>query len=380
MTACDDCVRRAWLLRRLAGHLEPARARIDELLRLPDGELIAAVGGRRSGDIRRERARVVPSAQRALAAAVGIETVCRCDAAYPPRLHALDSPPAVLHVAGGLARFLTLVAGVPVAIVGARSATAYGLDMARALGRELAGAGITVLSGLALGIDSAAHAGALAAPAAGAQAAAGAAAPGAASAGAPAGATIAVLPGPPDRPYPAGRKWLYRQIVARGNAISELPPGAEVRRWSFPARNRIIAGLAAVTVVVEAGARSGALLTAAQADATGRPVGAVPGRVTTPQAAGSNALLAGGARVIRDAQDVLDQLFGAGAVTVGPEPRPPLCPEARTVLKAIAGGQDTAAALGRAGMPAERRLAVLASLELDGYVTRGPGGRFRAVP
>jgi DNA processing protein len=135
-----------------------------------------------------------------------------------------------------------------------------------------------------------------------------------------------------------------------------------------------------MTVVVEAGARSGALVTAAHAASAGRPVGAVPGRVTTPQAVGSNGLLAAGATVIRDAQDVLDALFGAGAVQAVPEPRPPLSPEARTVLAAIARGRDSTAALARAGVPAERGLAVLASLELDGHVARGPGGRFRLLP
>jgi DNA processing protein len=202
-----------------------------------------------------------------------------------------------------------------------------------------------------------------------------------ASTGAVPAPTVAVLPGPCEFPYPAGRKGLYRQILATGGCVvSELPPGSEVRRWGFPARNRIIAGLATMTVVVEAGARSGALVTAAHAASAGRPVGAVPGRVTTPQAVGSNGLLAAGATVIRDAQDVLDALFGAGAVQAVPEPRPPLSPEARTVLAAIARGRDSTAALARAGVPAERGLAVIASLELDGHVARGPGGRFRLLP
>lgn len=355
--SCDRCLGRAWLLARLAGHLEQARGRIDAVLALPDDELIAVMGGRRRGLIARERASVDARAARERATAAGVETICRCDERYPGALRALASPPAVLHVAGGLDRLLCLLAEDPVAIVGARNASPYGLDVARSLGRGLAGAGLTILSGMALGIDSAAHAGALST-----------------------GATVAVLPGPADRPYPARRRALHGRIIAAGAAVSELPPGAAVRRWAFPARNRIIAGLAAMTVVVEAGARSGALLTAGYAAQLGRPLGAVPGRVTSPQAVGSNGLLAGGASVVRGPQDVLDRLFGAGARAAVPEPRSELNAELRALLSAIADGHDSASALTRAGVPADRGLAALATLELGGYVRRGAGGRFRIVP
>lgn len=361
MSACDRCLRRAWLLGRLAGHLDHARGRIDEVLALPDDELIAAVGGRARRAIGRELSRVDAVGERERAAAAGLETVCRCDSAYPDRLRGLASSPAVLYVAGGFERFVGLAARDPVAIVGTRNPTAYGVDVARALGRGLARAGVTVVSGMALGVDSAAQVGALAAGGGGV-------------------ATVAVLPGPADRPYPARWRHLYRQIVAAGCAISELPPGAELRRWSFPARNRIIAGLSAMTVVVEAGERSGALLTAAQAVAAGRPVGAVPGRVTSPQAIGSNGLLADGGYVVQSPQDVLDRLFGAGVMSAAIEPRPAVSAEARAVLAAIAKGRDSAAAIVRAGVPAERGLATLASLELQGYVQRGAGGRYRLLP
>jgi DNA processing protein len=261
-------------------------------------------------------------------------------------------------VAGGLRRFLELIDRDPVAIVGARKGSSYGLEVARALGRDLGRAGLTVLSGMALGIDSAAHSGALAG-----------AAP-----------TVSVLPGPADRPYPAGRAALHRRITATGAAISELPPGASVWRWTFPARNRIIAGIAAMTVVVEAGARSGALLTAAYAQATRRPVGAVPGLITSPHAAGSNRLLARGAKLVTGAQDVLDHLFGAGVRKAVSAERSPLEPDQQRLLAAIANGNDTTAALTRAGFPAEEGLARLATLELAGYVRRGPGGRFTVAP
>ena len=144
----------------------------------------------------------------------------------------------------------------------------------------------------------------------------------------------------------------------------------------FPARNRIIAALAAMTVVVEAGERSGALLTAGFARSLGRPVGAVPGRVTSPLSDGPNQLLADGAYVVRAPQDVLDLLFGAGARRVPAAEQPSCRRELRVLLAAIAEGEDTAGALARAGLPAERGLAALASLELAGYVRREPGGRF----
>ncbi len=289
IAACASCLARAWLLARLGGHLEQARAQIDRVLALRDEELIAAVGGRHRAQIEDELDRLDTEQIRAGVSA-GVDAICRCSRLYPESLLDLDSAPAVLHVAGGAERLQALLAEDPVAIVGARRASPYGLDVARSLGRSLARSGLTVLSGMALGIDSAAHAGAL-------------------DAGA---ATVAVLPGPADRPYPARKRGLHRQIVTRGAAVSELPPGATVWRWTFRARNRIIAALASTTVVVEAGERSGSLLTARFAEELGRPVGAVPGRITSPASAGSNALLAAGAYVVRGPQDVLDHLFGIG--------------------------------------------------------------------
>jgi DNA processing protein len=356
--ACDRCTARSWLLSRLGGHLEHARGRIDAVLALEDDELIAAVGGPLQELVGRELGGLDLRALRDRIAAAGIESICRCQSRYPIRLRALAGPPAVLHVAGGLERFLELADEDPVAIVGARRASPYGLEVARSLGRGLARSGVTVISGMALGIDSAAHAGAL-------------------SADAP---TVAVLPGSAAAPYPASRRALHRQIVASGAAISELPPGASVWRWMFPARNRIIAALSASTVVVQAGSRSGSLLTVGFARSLGRPVGAVPGQISSPQAAGSNSLLARGAYIVRGPQDILDQLFGAGVRPALANRRAELSPEARALLSAIAGGADAEAAVARAGLSAGDGLAALASLELEGYVRRGPGGRFTAIP
>lgn len=329
-----------------------------EVLELPDTELIAALAGRRAAQVERELRELDLARLRARTHAAGLELICRCDPEYPARLLSLQSSPAVLHVAGGLERALALLEQDVVAIVGARRASGYGLEMARSLGRGLVASGITVISGMALGVDSAAHAGAVTAH----------------------GATVAVLPGGADKPYPSSRRALYSRIVATGAILSELPAGAAVRRWAPVARNRIIAALATMTVVVEARSRSGALVTAAWARDLGRPLGAIPGRVTSEVAAGPNGLIRSGATLIEGAQDVLDELFGEGAVKCPDSVRPPLSDELERLLAAIGAGHDTLATLTRAGFGAERALAGLTELELMGYVRRGPGGRFEVRP
>ncbi|MGI8413291.1 MAG: DNA-processing protein DprA [Solirubrobacteraceae bacterium] len=356
--ACDRCLAHSWLLARLTGHLDVVRGQIGSVLGLPDQELIAAVAGRQRTVVTRELSELDIGALRDAAVGADLQLICRCDPGYPERLAVSSSAPAVLNVAGDLERFLGLLSADPVAIVGARRPSAYGLELARFLGHGLGCAGITVLSGMALGIDSAAHSGALAAGA----------------------ATVAVLPGGADRPYPPSKHALHRQIVARGAAISELPAGSKARRWTFPARNRIIAGLSAMTIVVEAGERSGALITAEFARGLDRPVGAVPGRVSSPLSCGPNGLLAGGAHVVRGPQDVLDQLFGAGVRAAQRSERPKLTSELHVLLRAVADGHDTTGALARAGFPVEPSLAALAALELSGYVRRGPGGRWVVLP
>ena len=352
--ACDRCLARAWLIDRLASHLEPVRARIAEVLAVDDASLIENVGGRAAERVKAERERFDADAARNRARRAGLELICGCDAGFPERLRTLDAPPAVLHVAGGLDRLLGWMAGDPVAIVGSRHASGYGMEVAGAIARDLGRAGVPVVSGMALGIDSAAHTGAITAG----------------------GATIAVLPAGAQRAYPPAKRALHAQITASGAAVSELPGEATVWRWMFPARNRLIAALSALTVVVEAQDQSGALVTAAFAGELGRPVGAVPGRITSRQSSGTNGLLARGATVIRGAQDVLDLLYGAGSQIVPAAARPRLDRELETLLEAIAAGHDTAGALERAGFPAEQGLAALASLELAGYVRREPGGRY----
>jgi DNA processing protein len=357
--ACDRCLARSWLVGRLAGHLDVVRERIVALLGLGCDELIAAVGGRQRSRIALELERFDAPRARAACAAVGLQPICGCDRRYPRTVAELSSAPGVLYIGGGLQRFLNAVAAEPVAVVGSRRASPYGIEVARSLGRSLGAAGLTVIAGLALGVDSAAHAGAL-------------------DAAAP---TIAVMPGGAELPYPASRRSLHRRIRATGAVISELPPGCRPRRWTFLARNRIIAGLSAMTVVVEAGGESGSLATAAAARDLGRLLGAVPGRITSALAEGPNQLLADGAAVIRGPQDVLDTLYGVGERTIATSTvRPELSPDLISLLGEIGNGIDSLASLGRAGYESDRALAALASLELTGYIRREAGGRFTIIP
>ena len=200
--------------------------------------------------------------------------------AFPAVLEADDDPPAVLfwrgdpdHLAGGRA-----------AIVGTRDASAYGVDVAHVMGRELAEAGVAVVSGLALGIDGAAHAGVLAVR------------------GAP---PIGVVGSGLDRIYPRDHGGLWRAVADRGLLLSEYPLGSPPAPWRFPARNRIIAALADVVVVVESHVTGGAMGTAMEADRRGRTVLAVPGPVTASSSEGTNQLLFDGRGPARDAADVL---------------------------------------------------------------------------
>ena len=213
---------------------------------MPDEDLLELA----PGEARVRYARFAPAAARERDPAARLWAVCHCREEYPARLRDLADPPAVLHVLGSLT-----AQDEAIAVVGARRASSYGLEVATALGRGLSAARVPVVSGLALGVDSAAHAGALQAP----------------------GQTIAVLAASAHVAYPARGRQLHAAVAARGAVVSEMPPGAEAHRWCFVARNRIIAALGAATVVVQATERSGSLTTADFAAELGRAVGAVPG-------------------------------------------------------------------------------------------------------
>ena len=240
-----------------------------------------------------------------------------------------------------------------VAIVGARACSPYGASVARLLGRELAAAGLVVVSGLARGIDGEAHRGVLEGG----------------------GLTVAVLGCGIDRDYPASHSQLARRIGERGLIVSEYPPGVEPAPWRFPARNRIIAGLATAVVIVEARERSGALITADLALEDGRDVFAVPGEITSRLSAGTNRLLQQGAIPLTSSDEVLD-VFGLSAAR---EPEEPLDERAAAVLSALADGAASADQLTRTtGLEAGALSAALTELELAGLVTE-TAGTFRAT-
>jgi DNA processing protein len=372
MSACDDCLRRSDLIAAVAGRLDVEwrrRSAPAGVLSLPDEALVALDG---TGRAERRYAEFAPAAARAAIASAGLTAVCRCGSGYPERLSELADPPAVLHVAGD-PRALEPVTGV--AIVGARRGTAYGLEVARSLGRGLTAAGVPVISGMAMGVDSAAHVGALERLAPAGPPEAGDA--GALARGRAAAAPVAVLAGGADVPYPPSRRGLYARIVGSGCVVSELPPGFGAFRWSFVARNRIIAGLAALTVVVEAAERSGSLTTADFAAQIGRSVSAVPGPVTSRFSAGTNGLLAAGAGLVRDARDVLDQLLGPSAPPPAePPPAVPIEPRLRRLLDAIERGHGSLAELAADADESRQILEDLTDLELRGLVRREFGGRY----
>jgi DNA processing protein len=360
MGACEACLRRTWLLGRLGGYFEYERGRLDDTLSLDDQSLVELWRDRIGDSLEREYTEfggTQAETARATAATARLELMCSCEPRYPDCLFELRTPPAVLHVAGGIERFLELTAADPVAVVGARQATEYGRDVATLLGRGISASGLTVVSGMARGVDAAAHRGALMAG----------------------GRTIAVLPGSAAEPYPKQHRGLHAQIVGSGVAISEFGPGVSTYRWTFIARNRLIAALSQLTIVVQARTSSGALTTVQYARAMGRAVGAVPGSVMMRQSEGPNAQLTQGAVLIRDSQDVLDTIFGAGSRMASNPDLAGLDAGALAVLEAVSGGADTVAALTRAGIESGQALTVLASLELAGVVRRGVGGRYFAT-
>ena len=279
-----------------------------------------------------------------------VRTLRRRD--LPELLQQIHDPPRALFLRGAADH--EILALPAVAIVGARACSPYGAQVARMLGRELAAAGLVVVSGLARGIDGEAHRGALEAG----------------------GLTVAVLGCGIDRDYPAAHAELARRICERGLVVSEYEPGVEPAPWRFPARNRIIAGLAAVTVIVEARERSGALITADFALEDGREVFAVPGEITGTLSTGTNRLLRQGATPLTTADDVLE-LFGLAA---SQRPRvPTVGPSATAVLERLTDGAASADELARTtGLGPGPLAAALAELELAGLASEAEG-RYRAV-
>lgn len=304
------------------------------------------------------------------------------DPEYPAALLEIADPPVLLYVKGDPSR---LTSQTSLAIVGARSATPAGAGNAEAFARSLAGSGLTIVSGLALGIDTAAHRGALAEPS---------------------GVTVAVIGTGADRVYPAKNHPLAQEIAQRGVIVSEYPLGTPPLPANFPRRNRIIAGLGRGVLVVEAADGSGSLITARLATECGREVFAIPGSIHSPLARGCHRLIRDGAKLVETAADVLEELNLKPAVSIpadrapaGRNKRAPRGTPARPVApsnaelafeKASPDEKRVLDALGhdpldvdtlvlRAGLTVDTLYAILLALELDGHLTRLPGGRFQRL-
>lgn len=288
----------------------------------------------------------------------GIGVAIGTSPSYPQAFVDDVEPPAIVFLTGDP----DVVVGPRVAIIGTRDCTRYGHDVARQLGSDLADAGVSVVSGLAVGIDGAAHSGALAVD------------------GAP---PIAVVGSGLDVIYPRRHRGLWQRVVERGVVLGEYPLGTAPVAWHFPARNRLIAALADVVVVVESQERGGSMHTVDEAQRRDVDVMAVPGPVTSPVSRGTNRLLADGAAVARDATDVLVKLgLGDGARRTTVERRPPPAAGDQRVLDAFDWQPAVVDHLAlRTGLAIDDLVLALDQLERDGWIERR-GGWFerRAKP
>ena len=314
---------------------------------------------------------VDPAAEWALVQKHGVRVVPFGHPDYPARLATIPDPPALLYLRGEL----TPADERAVAFVGSRACTAYGLRVAEKLAGGLAGAGWTVVSGLARGIDAAAHRGAL-------------------DAG---GRTVAVLAGGLRRIYPPEHADLAERVTKQGAILTETPMTVDPQPGMFPARNRVISGLSQAVVIVEANARSGALITAVHAAEQGRDVYAVPGAIDSPASAGCLELLRTGARLVRSADDILEDLAGimgdgpppaklppkpARTLFEAPPPPPPSGPppgldgHLLRVWEALAASRQADELARELGLPPGELSAVLLRLEMKKAIRRLPGGHY----
>jgi DNA processing protein len=293
---------------------------------------------------------------------IGADILLPDDAAYPQSLRDISEPPPVLFTIGNVALLSRPAAG----IVGSRDHSAYGAEVCRQASAMVARAGAVVVSGMARGLDAVAHTAAL-------------------DAG---GATIGVLGNGHGVVYPAANRALYERVAQHGLLLSEFPPGERPHAGSFPRRNRLISGLSRVTLVVEAAAGSGALITAGAALDQGREVMAVPGNITSPVSVGTNRLIRDGAAPLLDPGDLLQHFpefpapafekaapvaaFSSLPDTLSPEER-----ELAGLLDSEPIHPDELA--GRSRRPINEVLSLLGGLEIAGVVEQGPGRVFRRV-
>ena len=300
---------------------------------------------------------------------MGADVITWLDERYPANLHHIYDRPAFLFVLGHLIEDM-----IPVSIVGSRNASAYGRFTTDKISRELALRGVTIVSGMARGIDSCAHRSALAAR----------------------GKTIAVLGSGLDVIYPQENKKLFDAIAQNGAVITEYPPGTQPVPYHFPERNRIISGISYGVVVVEAGVKSGSLITASLAMEQGRDVFAIPGTIDSAHSRGTNSLIKQGAKLIDSIDDILEDVlpqlkrpsaqpiqrqqemfsdpFSSKEMGKNHEPLPPSCMEiVKTLSQKRIHADDIIAA---AGLPPAEILSILITLELKGIIEQHPGKYF----
>jgi DNA processing protein len=268
------------------------------------------------------------------------------DPGFPQALRQIATPPDTLFVAGR--ELIDLLDRPKVAIVGSRKVSTYGKEVTYRFARYLAEQGITIISGLALGVDSIAHRAALEAG----------------------GLTIAILPGSIERIYPSSHRQLASQIIEQGGALlSEYPAGSDIYKHNFIARNRLVSGLADALLITEAAEKSGSLHTARFALEQGKEVLAIPGNITSPNAAGTNNLLKAGALVATEPSDVLHAM-GLASLTSRPVTAPQGATDDESLILAqlAAGTTDGEALLRNSGLSVEQFNQSLTMLEISGKV------------
>lgn len=292
-----------------------------------------------------------------LAGRKGIRIIPLDDEEYPELLRYIHDPPLVLYVKGVIPR------GLGFGVVGSRKATGYGMNTAFRLAAELAEEGLIIVSGMARGIDTAAHTGALHAG----------------------GQTIAVLGCGPDRAYPPENRGLMERIARNGAVISEYPPGVEPQTYHFPVRNRVISGICIGILVVEAGQKSGSLITAKAALEQGRDVFAIPGNINHHNSIGTNRLIREGAKLVLSTEDILEEIpwslsalpTHGESVVSGSEP---LTHEENLILQVLKTEDlyhDQIAE--RTGVPNHTLFAALLQLEIKGLVRKDLAGRYTVI-
>jgi DNA processing protein len=329
----------------------------------------AGFGAQRAAALAEAMRGADPTRELSLAAKTGIKIIAKCDPEYPSILKKIADPPLVLYCFGDLDAFTVPAA----AIVGTRIPTVYGSETAHRFAYAVAAAGYCVVSGMARGIDTSSHKGALDAK----------------------GRTIGVLGGAIDCFYPSENRELGRTVAkSRGLIVSEFPLGRKPDRTTFPMRNRIISGLSRLTLVVEAAAKSGSLITAGQAMEQGRTVMAIPGRIDVPSSLGCNLLIKDGAAMALSPNDLLDEMDSLGLqtdnavqaatatqraarATQSPPQKPfvPLTDEENRIYEAI-GAEETLIdeVIRHSGVDAGRANALLLSLQLKRLAEILPGG------